>query len=163
MYSALNHCNGGVADWPLPVDWNKACGVGEFVATWQMLMSVRICVLWSAPSLLATGCICPFSKQPHHRPDFCLNRKHNGVQWKGPGLEHRLNPVWFGDKLRSTERKIKREERNRAELPAIFARLLYDLTATSGQLTQQQQVFVIRADCLSKAHCCSSEGLFIAL
>lgn len=75
-----------------------------------MLMRVRICVLGSAPSLLATGCICPFSKQPHHRPDFCLNRKHNVVQWKGPGLEHRLNPVWFGDKLRSAERKIKRKE-----------------------------------------------------
>lgn len=75
-----------------------------------MLMRARICMLWNAPSLLATGCICLSSKQPHHRPDFCLNRKQNVVQWKGPGSERRLNPVWFGDKLKSTERKIKGKE-----------------------------------------------------
>ena len=73
----------------------------------------------SAPSPLAAGCICQFSKQPHHRPDFCLNRKQSVVQWKGPGSKHCLNPVWFGDKLKSAEGQIKGKEWKRAELPAI--------------------------------------------
>ncbi|MEQ2168417.1 hypothetical protein GOODEAATRI_014166 [Goodea atripinnis] len=61
-------------------------------------MRARICAQWTAPSLLAAGCICLFGKQPHHRPDFCLNRKQNLVQWKDSGSRLHLNPVWFGDK-----------------------------------------------------------------
>lgn len=35
--------------------------------------------------------------------DFCVNRKHAEVQWKGLLLQRCSNPVWFGDKLKSTE------------------------------------------------------------
>lgn len=42
------------------------------------------------------------------------------VQWKAPDSERRLNPVWFGDKLKSAERKIQGKRRgNGLELPAI--------------------------------------------
>ncbi len=109
---------GGI-DLPPLVGRDKVHGIGEFKRTRLMLMGVRIYVEWRAPTLLATGCICLFSKQPHHRPDFCLNRKQSVVQWKGPGSKRRLNPVWFGDKLKSTEGKIKGKEWKRAELPAI--------------------------------------------
>lgn len=150
---------GGI-DRQLLVDRDKVHGICEFKRTWPVLMRVRICEQWSAPSLLAAGYICLFGKQPHHRPDFCLNRKQSVVQWKGPGSEHHLNPVWFGDKLKSTEGKIKEKGVKQRWTASYFPQLFYDfITATSGQITQQQQTFVIRADCLFKARCCSDAWL----
>lgn len=79
-----------------------------------------------------------------NKPDFCLKRKQSVVQWKGPDSERRLNPVWFGDKLKSTERKIKGKGEKRAWTASYFTRLLYDFnTTTSSQITQQQHA---RAD-----------------
>lgn len=138
-------------------------------STGQGLM--LMCVPWRASSLLATGCICLLGKQPHHRPDFCLNRKQNVVQWKGPGPEHHLNPVWFGDKLKSTERKIKGKEWDRAEQPAILPNYFMTLLLEHlAKLHNNSKPLWSGADCLFQSldgdteHFCSaSEWPFLCV
>ena len=71
---------------------------------------------------------------------------------RAPGSERRLIPVWFGDKLKSTEGKIKGKEWNGAELPAFP--LTYFMTLWLQHLAKlhnNRKVFVTGTECLFKS------------
>lgn len=79
-----------------------------------------------------------------------------------PGSELHLNPVWFGDKLNSTEGKIKGNGVKLGSTASYFPHSFYDcISATSVQITQERQAFVIRTGCLCTL--CSCSGFMLIL